>query len=272
MGWIDALSGDKHKRSDEKDEKFWQRCRNILPIQAVQVNDDIFAFADSYSPPHLFALTISFVGAFGFGVMVGRKSSKIFLFRRITNVQVLSDNHIGPQSNTLQGRAVSVSDGDTFRFYHKPSWFHSSIPDIDAKLSDQTIPIRICTIDTPEVAKFGKPSQPFGDDAKKLLSKHILDRPVRIKILKLDQYGRAVASVWYRPWSLLPFFSNQVDEVMLQAGLAEVYRGSGAIYGKRGRDYYLQLEQQARINKVGMWSQPNRESAAEFKARMKEDH
>lgn len=60
-----------------------------------------------------------------------------------------------------------------------------------------------------------------------------------------------------------------MDEVMLKAGLAEVYRGGGAVYGRLGKDKYISMEETAQGKKKGMWSQKNRESAAEFKARMK---
>jgi endonuclease YncB( thermonuclease family) len=56
---------------------------------------------------------------------------------------------------------------------------------------------------------------------------------------------------------------------MLKAGLAEVYLGSGAVYGHRGKEAYLALQEKAESSKKGVWSQKNRESAAEFKARTK---
>ena len=56
---------------------------------------------------------------------------------------------------------------------------------------------------------------------------------------------------------------------MLKAGLAEVYQGSGAVYGYRGKEAYVKLQNEANARKKGLWSQDDRESAAEFKARMK---
>jgi endonuclease YncB( thermonuclease family) len=89
--------------------------------------------------------------------------------------------------------------------------------------------------------------------------------------LQKDQYGRAVAQVKRR--GLLHYwwpFTRYVDEEMLKAGLAEVYRGGGAVYGRKGKDAYIAMEQAAKSRKKGMWALgADRESAAEFKARMK---
>lgn len=87
-------------------------------------------------------------------------------------------------------------------------------------------------------------------------------------MLAKDQYGRGVAQVFVRhkPW----FWRRQnVDEYMLRLGLAEIYRGAGAVYGPRGLDAYEALEAQAQKQKVGIWSQKRRESAAEYKRRTK---
>ena len=100
----------------------------------------------------------------------------------------------------------------------------------------------------------------------------LLNRPVHIRLLQADQYGRGVAEVFVkRRW--LPRFLRRptyADEHMLKAGLAEVYQGGGAVYGPLGKDAYLKLQRKARKEKTGIWSQgKRRESAAEYKARTK---
>lgn len=167
-------------------------------------------------------------------------------------------------SRWLRGRVVSVSDGDTFRFRHSPTIFHSSRLPPDTKLSASTIPVRICTIDTPETAKFGKPGQPFGDEARLELSGLILNKVVKIRPLHRDQYGRVVAEVYRWP-------NTYLDVRMLKAGLAEVYQGGGAVYGRLGIDAYLDLQKKAQNKGKGMWSMAEkRESAADYKARTKD--
>ena len=56
---------------------------------------------------------------------------------------------------------------------------------------------------------------------------------------------------------------------MTKAGLAEVYEGVGAVYGHKNKEAYLAMQRKAERRKAGMWSQNNREPAAQFKTRMK---
>jgi endonuclease YncB( thermonuclease family) len=204
---------------------------------------------------------------FALGVQLGRSLSSVVL-RRFTDVVDIPSRFFGPTAPYLTGTAVSVSDGDTLRFFHKPTIFHSSSLGKLQKLSSHTLPIRLCTIDTPETPKFGKPGQPFGEEAKNKLQSLVEHRTIQIQLLTKDQYGRAVGQVFVP--RTIPFWPRQgVDEILLQAGLAEVYQGMGAVYGKQGKDSYLHMEHQARTAKKGIWSQTQRESAAEYKKRTK---
>ena len=191
-------------------------------------------------------------------------------WRRFTSVADIAAADVGPTAPWLRGRVLTVSDGDTFRFLHTPTMFSSSTLSDNEKLSETALAVRVCTIDTPETAKFGKPGQPYGDTAKDYLQLLIQDKTVKIQLLQKDQYGRAVAQVKRR--GLLHYwwpFTRYVDEEMIKAGLAEVYRGGGAVYGRKGKDDYTAMEQAAKNRKKGMWALADRESAAEFKARMK---
>ncbi|KAI2510242.1 endonuclease [Fragilaria crotonensis] len=216
----------------------------------------------AYSTSQMLFIGSACTAAFVLGFRAGRIRP---MFRRFSDVTEIPSSDLGSSAPWLTGRVVSVSDGDTLRFWHIPSRLHASKPDSEAKLSEQTLPIRICTIDTPETAKFGKPGQPFGEDAKDYLSKLLLDKKCEIQLLTKDQYGRAVGQVRRRGW----FRFTYADEYMLKAGFAEVYLGNGAVYGAKGKDYYLQLQDRAQKAKKGQWSQKNRESAADFKARTK---
>lgn len=202
--------------------------------------------------------------AFAAGFRAGRVQPA---WRRFTQVSEISD--VGPNSPFLRGRVLSVSDGDTIRFLHSPTIFSSSHLKEGEKLSDTALPIRIATIDTPEVAKFGKPGQPYGNEAKEYLSSMILDDIVSVRLLAKDQYGRGVGQV-VKPRLFGWLGGRDMDTEMLQAGLAEVYRGGGAVYGPKGKEKYIEMEENAKKKRKGMWKDKNRESAAEFKARMKE--
>jgi endonuclease YncB( thermonuclease family) len=61
-----------------------------------------------------------------------------------------------------------------------------------AIVSARTLNIRLAGIDSPEGAAFGQPGQPFHTEAKKFLSELTRNRTVRVKLLRLDQYNRAV--------------------------------------------------------------------------------
>lgn len=90
------------------------------------------------------------------GFLLGR--TKPF-WTRYTAVIDIPSSYFGPDAPVLTGRAVRVSDGDTIRFLHTPTPFHSKELQKGEKSSKVALPIRICTIDTPETAKFGKPGQ-----------------------------------------------------------------------------------------------------------------
>jgi micrococcal nuclease len=204
--------------------------------------------------------TLILAAVFFLGVRLGRAPP---VTQRFVNAVDVSSTYFGPKAPLLKGRVVSVSDGDTFRFLHTPTPFHSSTLQKGQKLSQHSMPIRICTYDTPETPKFGKPGQPYGIEAKEELKNLIGDKMIKIRLLQKDQYGRAVAQVFCGG-------GKCVDEVMLQQGLGEVYLGMGAVYGPLGKDHYLQLEAEAKKAKTGIWSQGDkRESAAEYKRRTK---
>lgn len=172
------------------------------------------------------AATASFL----LGYRLGRTPNP---WRRLTNMADVPSRLVGADAPFLRGRVVSVSDGDTVRFLHAPTrLFHSSTLDANQKLSEVALPIRICTIDTPETAKFGKEGQPFGEEAKQKLKDMADQKLVQIRLLTKDQYGRGVAEL--RTGSFWPFV-KYADEEMLQAGFAEVYQGGGAVYGHKGK-------------------------------------
>lgn len=244
----------------------WVKNYVTVPPEATKALENFESFSKSFTPSQWSFVGLACATSFFLGMRFSKATAS---FRRFNTVSDVHSSMIGPEAPLLRGRVVSVSDGDTFRLLHVPtSLFHSSQLEDGKKLSDSTLQIRICTIDTPETAKFGKSGQPFGDDAKKHLESMILDRMVNIQLLQKDQYGRGVAEVSRGG----PFFgwpTKFMDEQMLKAGLAEVYQGGGAVYGRLGKDKYLQLQEQAEKSKMGMWSLDKRESAAEYKARIK---
>jgi endonuclease YncB( thermonuclease family) len=129
-----------------------------------------------------------------------------------------------------QFKVTSVHDGDSLR----------------ASGHDIQIKVRLVGIDAPEL-KRGKhnPGQPFGQRAKKFLTRLVLNKRVFIKGYGLDYHNRILAVVYVG--------KKNVNLEMIKAGLAEAYRGKPA----SGFDPspYRTAEAQAKSQKRGMWSQ-----------------
>ncbi|TVY94486.1 putative endonuclease [Lachnellula willkommii] len=124
------------------------------------------------------------------------------------------------------------------------------IDEVKIKKEDGNIHIRIAGIDAPEGAHFGKPAQPYSEEALLWLRNYILNRRVRAYIYKRDQYERVVATVWVRRF----LFRRDVGKEMLKAGLATIYEAKiGAEFGNFEKTY-RKTEEVARKKKLGMWA------------------
>ncbi len=77
-------------------------------------------------------------------------------------------------AKTITGKAVHVSDGDTIRIKYR---------------SGKKVEIRLYGIDTPEIG------QPFGNAAKRHLSRLVYNKKVSVKVYDTDRYGRTVGVV-----------------------------------------------------------------------------
>ncbi|GMM29633.1 Lcl3 protein [Martiniozyma asiatica (nom. inval.)] len=157
----------------------------------------------------------------------------------------------------IYGKVTSVGDGDNFHLFHLPGgmfggwgWLRK-VPDVNKfkLLKGRTIPVRLCGVDAPERSHFGKPAQPFSEEALIWLRHYILGRWLYIKPLHLDQYNRVVAKVMVLKWTGW----KDISEEMLKVGLATIYDAKvGAEFdGKEG--IYRQREVKAQRKKVGMW-------------------
>ena len=128
------------------------------------------------------------------------------------------------------------------------------------------IHIRLAGIDAPELAHFGRPSQPFSQEALDWLTDYIMHRRIRAYIYKKDQYDRAVATVFVRRGLL----RRDVGLQMLRTGLATVYEAkSGAEFGELEEEY-RRAEDWAKARKRGMWGGKSGkfESPRDYKTRM----
>lgn len=121
-------------------------------------------------------------------------------------------------------------------------------------------------MDAPELAHFGRPSQPFSQDALDWLTSYVLNKRIRAYIYKRDQYERAVATVYIWKW----LRRRDVGLQMIRAGLATVYEAkSGTEFGGLEAKY-KKAEEEAKMKKKGIWGGNNvdYESPRDYKTRM----
>jgi endonuclease YncB( thermonuclease family) len=125
--------------------------------------------------------------------------------------------------DTITGKVVAITDGDTFKLLTKDSILYR---------------IRIANIDCPEK------KQPFSKRAKQFTSEAIFGKNVKVEILSTDRYGRLIGIVIYN------------DSLILNNEL--VKNGMAWHYIKYSDDEDLQkLEDEARASKVGLWQDKN---------------
>jgi endonuclease YncB( thermonuclease family) len=137
-------------------------------------------------------------------------------------------------AETLTGRVVGVSDGDTV-----------TVLDAD----HQQHKIRLQGIDAPEKA------QPFGQRSKENLSDLVFNKEVRVEWDKRDRYGRIVGKVWVQPVSC-PTCPMTLDagHAQVTVGLAWWYRKYAKEQSPQDRGAYEFSEQEAKAKRVGLWS------------------
>jgi len=128
------------------------------------------------------------------------------------------------------------------------------------------IHLRLAGIDAPEAAHFGRPAQPFSQEALDWLTSYVLGRRIRAYVYKQDQYGRIVATAYI--WKGL--LRRDVGLQMIRSGLATVYEAkSGAEFGEGLESKYRKAEWLAKMKRKGMWARKEGdfESPREYKAR-----
>ena len=163
-------------------------------------------------------------------------------------------------------------DGDTIRVRHCPTRFNCPKPDPNIRrIYDSTLSIRLYGVDCPELQKrkSGPPSQPFAEEAKEITYDLILGRKVQIKLLRKDQYGRAIGKVLTSLRVFPPFSRKDISVELTQRGLATIYTGRGAEYDGN-RELFEAKQEQAKKKRRGVWSLgDSMVSPAEFKRQQK---
>jgi endonuclease YncB( thermonuclease family) len=140
------------------------------------------------------------------------------------------------QAATLQGKVVSVADGDTLTVLDDKKTQHK---------------IRLQGIDAPEKA------QAFGQKSKQSLNQLVHSKMVTVEFEKKDKYGRTVGKV------LLNGTDVCLEQIKL--GMAWHYKQYQSEQSKEDRDTYAQAEQTARTQVVGLWKDKSPTPPWEFR-------
>ncbi|MBF0233337.1 MAG: thermonuclease family protein [Desulfamplus sp.] len=124
----------------------------------------------------------------------------------------------------FEAECVSIKDGDT----------------IAVRFREKIINIRLYGIDTPEI------EQEHGSTAKVFLSNFVYNKKIEVIPKTVDKYGRTVGLIFSE--------GMNICQKMVEAGHAWVYRKYCA---ENFCDYWLELEQNAQKNKIGLWEKNN---------------
>lgn len=125
---------------------------------------------------------------------------------------------------TLQGKVIGISDGDTIAVLDNSRTQHK---------------IRLAGIDAPEK------SQPFGDRSKQRLSDLVFGKTVTVDWDKIDKYGRTIGKVIVN--------GQDANLSQVQAGLAWHYKQYEKEQSASDRNSYAKAEVNARTRQIGLW-------------------
>lgn len=173
------------------------------------------------------------------------------------------------RQRTLLGKVTSVGDADNFHFFHTPGglwagwgWLRKPPQTNVRGLKGKTIHVRLCGVDAPEGAHFGRPSQPYSDEALQWLRSYILGRRVRIRPLSKDQYSRTVAEAIVWKWT----GRKNVSKEMVRNGWAVVYEGKTGAEFNGNEETFRKLEAAARKKRLGIFKKGAKiETPGEYK-------
>jgi endonuclease YncB( thermonuclease family) len=139
-------------------------------------------------------------------------------------------------AETITGRVVGVSDGDTLTIR-------------DA--SDQQFKIRLSGIDAPEKG------QPFGRQAKGSLSEMVFNKQVVVESDKKDRYRRRVGKVQHE--------GTDVNLEQIKRGMAWHYTAYAKEQAPADREAYASAEVEARAHRRGLWQESTQSAPWEFR-------
>lgn len=140
-------------------------------------------------------------------------------------------------ADTIEGRVVSISDGDTITVLH----------------GKEQVKIRLSGIDAPEKA------QAFGNIAKQRMAEMVFSKDVRVDGRKKDKYGRTIGRIWVASTECKASDCPKTLDAgmaLVTMGLAWHYKQYAKEQPDEEREQYSFAEFEARSKKVGLWSDP----------------
>jgi len=127
-------------------------------------------------------------------------------------------------AEVLSGRVVGIVDGDTITVLDSTNTQHK---------------IRLGGIDAPER------KQAFGNVSKKSLSDMVFNQQVDVEWHKEDRYGRKVGKVLLN--------DEDINFEQIKRGMAWFYKKYKSELVQEDRITYVQAQQEAEANQVGLW-------------------
>lgn len=108
--------------------------------------------------------------------------------------------------------------------------------------------IRLIGVDTPESVHPSKPVEAYGKEAAAFTRSHLEGKNVWLEydVERTDKYGRLLAYVWLAD-------STMFNATLVKEGYAQVYTWPPNV---KYVDLFVQLQQEAREAKRGLWSDP----------------
>ena len=137
-----------------------------------------------------------------------KRFSNRFLIKRLQNIEPSSIPFFSFDGITTYARIYDVYDGDTVKliFEYKGEMIKYSA--------------RIYGIDTPEIRTKDKKEKELGYKARDFLKSHILDKVLKVELLKFDKYGRLLVNIYIDAYNNIT-----VSNLMIQEGYAKPYFG-----------------------------------------------
>ena len=146
------------------------------------------------------------------------------MLRRIACLFLIALFIQASQADTLTGKVVKITDGDTMVVLDAENTQHK---------------IRLSGIDAPET------NQPFGKRSKEALSALVAGQRVEVDWHKHDRYGRIVGKVIAQ--------GKDVNLAQVRTGMAWWYRKYADEQSLVDQGLYAAAEAKARVSGVGLW-------------------